>query len=467
MTTKSVILVDFDNVFTALWERDPDVADLFGRKCGEWLSLLARELLVADQRRWLVARCYLSPDGCVWAREKGDKLFFRKYRPDLIRAGFEIVDCPKIAGGGKNAADIKMVIDALDLLARPTIYDEFVIASGDSDFAPLLQRLRAFDRLTTIVAPKRASEAYTSVADRVINYADLVSLLPKPPVRPSAIPVGAQPEPVDDDSRPADDFVGFIRSRYAESDTPINLAQLSSAARRVLPEGADDNWRGPGKFKPAIVALDLPGATFSKDFLWDAMRHASPAGETSKLDRATVEPPPKAPIALRDVEGTAETLKAIVELASAESLPSMSSDQWHILLDAIATREPQTEAGASAELVAIRDRLKESAAPVGRRAIGAVWNILRRDGDTLLRRPPASTDDLVTAVYRRLLEDRSDVVAAELPIAGLAVDGDISGEADGADEAVDEHADQIGSAAPLRYPCDTAAMEVQEAAPSN
>jgi uncharacterized LabA/DUF88 family protein len=116
-------------------------------------------LIAGDCRRWLILRCYLNPSGSV--PHRGDagtqtRLFFSGFRTSFVRAGFEVIDCPRYSGT-KNAADIRIVVDAIDALADDARYDEFVIASGDSDMTPLLHRLRRADRRTMIV-PRRTPQ---------------------------------------------------------------------------------------------------------------------------------------------------------------------------------------------------------------------------------------------------------------------------------------------------------------------
>ncbi|MDR3401567.1 MAG: NYN domain-containing protein, partial [Chthoniobacter sp.] len=153
MPARCAIFVDFDNVFTTLWGLDRNAALRFASEPADWLQVLANSCLTGEPRRWLVARCYLNPAGYApTPGEANDRLYFSRFRPSLVRAGFEVIDCPVVSRGGKNAADIRMVVDALDLLGHRTHFDEFVLASGDSDFTPLLQRLRAEDRRITIIS---------------------------------------------------------------------------------------------------------------------------------------------------------------------------------------------------------------------------------------------------------------------------------------------------------------------------
>ena len=124
MVAKSAILVDFDNVFITLWDLDRDAALGFASEPADWLQVLANTHLLGEPRRWLVTRCYLNPAGYVHAPgEPNQRLYFSRFRPGLVRAGFEVIDCPAVARGGKNAADIRIVVDALDLGRRcvPTI----------------------------------------------------------------------------------------------------------------------------------------------------------------------------------------------------------------------------------------------------------------------------------------------------------------------------------------------------------
>lgn len=70
-----------------------------------------------------------------------------------------------------------MVIDILDALASPVVYDEFIVASSDTDFTPLLQRLRATDRRTMIMACGPSASAFRNVADMSLDAEAIVSLL--------------------------------------------------------------------------------------------------------------------------------------------------------------------------------------------------------------------------------------------------------------------------------------------------
>lgn len=272
----AAILVDFDNVFTRLWERDVELAIRFASDPARWLKALARPA-IGETRRWLVARCYLNPSGWVSdPGEPGGRLRFYKLRPAFVNAGFEVIDCPPVTRGAKNAADIRIVIDVLDLLDHRTRFGEFVFVSGDSDFTPLLHRLRCEDRLTAIVAPGGLATAYASVADRVVGFDRLPDMLD---ITDEPANACAQPEPIEPGHDLAADqraFSAMVRRRYEDAKTALNLSALSSAVIKVLPNAKASEWFGAATFRRAIMGLALPGARFSQHHLWDEGRHSPP-----------------------------------------------------------------------------------------------------------------------------------------------------------------------------------------------
>ncbi|MET0252018.1 MAG: NYN domain-containing protein [Novosphingobium sp.] len=376
------MLVDFDNIFGWLWKLDRQTAWTFATEPMVWLPLLAERHVIDDRRRWLVARCYLNPAGFVPSEdESSGRLYLSRFRPHWVRAGFEVVDCPAVARGGKNAADIRLVIDALDLLAHPTCFGEFVIASGDSDMTPLLHRIRAHDRRVTIMSPGFASTAYTSLADRIVDFAGIDALVS--PAEPEPVEE-APPESVDEAEPLRRGFRDFITGRYAEATAPLNLASLSSHAQRDLPGVKESRWLGFGSFKDALAALDLPHVRFSQQFLWDAERHEPPTG----------------------VEGNqAGGLPDVIEmLARNLDLPRLPQEAWpevFRMLAQYASEEPFTLTECTRWT---RDRLAEQELPVSRAAVGYVVRGTQLGGAPLDADPPPEADDIANAFLKSLIE---------------------------------------------------------------
>ena len=105
---------------------------------------------------------------CDWDRYKG-------FKPAMHEASFEMIEIPHVRMSGKNSADIRMVVDALDLCYTKSHVDTFVIISGDSDFSPLVSKLRENNKEVIGVGVKNSSsDLLVSNCDEFIFYDDLV-----------------------------------------------------------------------------------------------------------------------------------------------------------------------------------------------------------------------------------------------------------------------------------------------------
>ena len=99
----------------------------------------------------------------------------------MHEAAFEMIEIPHVRQSGKNSADIRMVVDALDLCYTKAHVDTFVIISGDSDFSPLVSKLRENDKVVIGVGVKNAtSDLLIANCDEFIFYDDLVRESDKP-----------------------------------------------------------------------------------------------------------------------------------------------------------------------------------------------------------------------------------------------------------------------------------------------
>ncbi|HEX6635297.1 MAG TPA: NYN domain-containing protein, partial [Usitatibacter sp.] len=100
---------------------------------------------------------------------------FTEYKRPFHEAAIELIDVPQSRYSGKNSADIRMVVDALDLAYGKAHVDTFVIVSGDSDFSPLVSKLRENDKTVIGVGVKKStSDLLVSACDEFIYYDDLV-----------------------------------------------------------------------------------------------------------------------------------------------------------------------------------------------------------------------------------------------------------------------------------------------------
>jgi uncharacterized LabA/DUF88 family protein len=106
---------------------------------------------------------------CDWDR-------YKQFKKGMHEAAFELIEIPHVKLSGKNSADIRMVVDALDLCYTKEHIDTFVIISGDSDFSPLVSKLRENAKMVIGVGVKQStSDLLISNCDEFIFYDELVS----------------------------------------------------------------------------------------------------------------------------------------------------------------------------------------------------------------------------------------------------------------------------------------------------
>jgi uncharacterized protein (TIGR00288 family) len=104
---------------------------------------------------------------CDWDR-------YKEFKAPMHEASFELIEIPHVRQSGKNSADIRMVVDALDLCYTKSHVDTFVIISGDSDFSPLVSKLRENNKTVIGVGVKNStSDLLIANCDEFIYYDDL------------------------------------------------------------------------------------------------------------------------------------------------------------------------------------------------------------------------------------------------------------------------------------------------------
>src|SRR5713226_3381106 len=170
------VFCDFENI--ALGVRDAKYAQFDMQK------VLERLLLKGSI---IVKKAY-----CDWER-------YKEFKAGMHEAAFELIEIPHVRQSGKNSADIRMVVDALDLCYTKSHVDTFVIISGDSDFSPLVSKLRENDKTVIGVGVKNSSsDLLVANCDEFIFYDDLVREKPgqrqpkkKPQAKPAASGEGA------------------------------------------------------------------------------------------------------------------------------------------------------------------------------------------------------------------------------------------------------------------------------------
>jgi uncharacterized protein (TIGR00288 family) len=147
------LFCDFENV--ALGVRD--------------ISIPTFDIGLVLERLFLKGSIVTKKAYCDWDR-------YKKFKPGMHEAAFELIEIPHVKMSGKNSADIRMVVDALDLCYTKEHIDTFVIISGDSDFSPLVSKLRENAKTVIGVGVKQStSDLLIRNCDEFIFYDDLVS----------------------------------------------------------------------------------------------------------------------------------------------------------------------------------------------------------------------------------------------------------------------------------------------------
>ncbi len=151
-TRSMALFCDFENVALGVREARYQQFDI---------SLVLERLLLKGSI--VVKKAY-----CDWER-------YREFKAAMHQAAFELIEIPHLRMSGKNSADIRMVVDALDLCYTKSHVDTFVIISGDSDFSPLVSKLRENNKTVIGVGVKNStSELLINNCDEFIYYDDLV-----------------------------------------------------------------------------------------------------------------------------------------------------------------------------------------------------------------------------------------------------------------------------------------------------
>lgn len=244
--TNMALFCDFENV--ALGVRDAKYAQFDIKKVLE--RLLLKGSIV-------VKKAY-----CDWER-------YKEFKATMHEAAFELIEIPHVRQSGKNSADIRMVVDALDLCYTKAHVDTFVIISGDSDFSPLVSKLRENNKYVIGIGVKDStSDLLSANCDEFIFYDDLVraqeakkkQAARKAPAKPAAgaAKVGetksGEAKGEEDKRQEALDFIvetveGLIAERG--SDEKIWGSMVKTTMQRRKP-GFTESYYGYRSFKELV-----------------------------------------------------------------------------------------------------------------------------------------------------------------------------------------------------------------------
>jgi len=250
------VFCDFENIALGVREAKYDKFDM--KKVLE--RLLVKGSIV-------VKKAY-----CDWDR-------YKEFKAPMHEAAFEMIEIPHVRQSGKNSADIRMVVDALDLCYTKAHVDTFVIISGDSDFSPLVSKLRENNKEVIGVGVKHStSDLLIANCDEFIFYDDLVREKSqarrggggrkKPAARPVAAPKTPALGPVEAEETASDDktqkaidlVVNTFDALVAErgGDDKIWGSMVKQALKRRNP-GFNEAYHGFKSFNSLLEEAAIRG----------------------------------------------------------------------------------------------------------------------------------------------------------------------------------------------------------------
>ena len=215
----------------------------------ENLALGVRDMKGADFSIQLILKRLLEKGRIVYKRAYCDWSNYRSQVREFHAQGIEMVDIPRSKMSGKNSADIRMVVDALDLCYSKQHIDVFALLTGDSDFSPLVSKLKENDKRVLGCGIKNStSNLLIANCDEFIYYDDLVRVAEKPrkkAPRRKAKGTGKDEAVVSADKKKqqgVDEVMEIVRSLALEYD-PLWGSMVKQTIRRVNPS-FNENYYG-------------------------------------------------------------------------------------------------------------------------------------------------------------------------------------------------------------------------------
>src|SRR5262245_6980845 len=271
------VFFDFENIITGVRDAKYDQFHL---------ELILDRLV--EKGKIIFKRAY-----CDWSR-------FREHKNEMHEHSFELVDIPKKRISGKNSADIRMVVDALDLCYRREHITAFALVSGDSDFSPLANKLTEYNKYVIGIGVKKStSELLVSVSDEFIYYEDLVREKRRPPRPVVAAPAAASSGGSPGDGK-QDELFDLMTDAFAalqrENHDQIWGSMIKQQIKRKRPQFSE-NYFGFRNFSDVLEAAKKAGIyELKRDqrsgsyVVTESSRGGPPAG--GPVDAA---PPPPSP----------------------------------------------------------------------------------------------------------------------------------------------------------------------------
>jgi uncharacterized protein (TIGR00288 family) len=222
----------------------------------ENLAIGVHRMQAGDFQIQLVLKRLLEKGRIVYKRAYCDWSRYRDAVREFHGQGIELIDIPQTKMSGKNSADIRMVVDAMDLCYAKQHIDIFALISGDSDFSPLVSKLKENNRRVLGCGVKSStSDLLIANCDEFIYYDDLIRVAKKTPPREARPKDGDAKK--DKQQEAAERVLEVLHSIEQDFD-PLWGSTLKQAIRRVYP-GFNEGYYGHSTFSDLLESLEDKG----------------------------------------------------------------------------------------------------------------------------------------------------------------------------------------------------------------
>jgi uncharacterized protein (TIGR00288 family) len=221
----------------------------------ENLAIGVRDMKAGKFQIQLVLKRLLEKGRIVYKRAYCDWRHYEDSVKEFHGQGIELIDIPQSKMSGKNSADIRMVVDALDLCYSKQHIDVFALLSGDSDFSPLVSKLKENNKRVIGCGVKSStSDLLIANSDEFLYYDDLIRTAKKSPKAP---PQKGQTE-VENKTQEAFERVLEVVHSVEQDYDPLWGSTLKQAIRRVYP-GFSESYYGYGSFSELLEDIENKG----------------------------------------------------------------------------------------------------------------------------------------------------------------------------------------------------------------
>lgn len=219
----------------------------------ENLALGVKDLPGGEFDMGLIHKRVLEKGRLVFKRAYCDWSAYRNQMKSFHSMGIEMIDIPQTRISGKNSADIRMVVDALDLCYAKDHIDTFVLVSGDSDFSPLVSKLKENNKRVIGCGVKSStSELLVANCDEFIYYDDLVRKSGR--ARKRKAESGQKP---DKGAEARDKLLEIVSSLESDYD-PVWGSLVKQTIKRVYP-GFNESYSGFKSFTDLLKSAEQHG----------------------------------------------------------------------------------------------------------------------------------------------------------------------------------------------------------------